>query len=595
MIKILNHAVVFFILCSASVVFADNKDSTVWWIDKHHAVEAKDNPLVGRAERVFERVGAVADKRGDKPPKFFVIKGKGEPWAVSLPDGGILLTEGVLKICYENVSPAEGDSRVAFIIGHELAHLANNDFWHRESFMAFNEQYDEKKADDQSLKAIFESTDDSKKKELAKMKELQADHNGIIYMTLAGYEPKQIVGKRNFFESWTAQVTGRVAYRDNDHPTPKERAEFLRTQLTPVADALDLFTFGVRLYQLGRFEDADMFFKEYAKKFPGREVFNNRGLSHFNMALKVLSGCDANLVSRFYLPTVLYLDTYGGKLVLRGTSTRDARTSECMTNKTFTKHMKEAVNYLTKAVEMESGSVAVRINLSSAFIVLEDYSKAMGVADEALKIKEMPEAVSNKAIALYYFGKTNNLGETADSAIKMLSETSSKNPAFSGAYYNMGRIQTDLKRTASAKESFTRFLDLEKSGLYAEAARKALKTEGDKQLLKSAKMESPLKLGNVKASADKLKRLKESPVKIVEFEGRIYEGDNLKVLVINDGKDDNIEIVEQTVDPAKFPLPVEKPVRRIKTNLGETLVYENFAVDVTDNQVRKVVYFMNGV
>jgi tetratricopeptide (TPR) repeat protein len=210
-----------------------------------------------------------------------------------------------------------------------------------------------------------------------------------------------------------------------------------------------------------------------------------------------------------------------------------------------------------------------------------------------LKIKETPEGVNNKAVAFYLFGKANNLGEAADSALKMISEIKKKQPAFAMSYYNMGRILTELGRTASANESFNQFLNMEKTGLYADAARKTLKIETENQAIKSARMESPVKLGNATFSKEQLKKMKAKTVKIVDFDGTIYDGDNLKILVISDGKDDIVEMVEQTVEPRQFKMPTERPVRRVVTNMGETLLYENFAVDVVDNQVRKVVYFMS--
>ncbi|MBF0345295.1 MAG: M48 family metalloprotease [Nitrospirae bacterium] len=573
------------VLLLPGVGSSDSRDSSTWWIKNHGGViDARDNPLVTRAERVFDKVVASADKRGNRLPRLFVIKAKGDPWALSLPDGGILLTEGALSICHSGVTSEEGDSRVAFIFGHELAHLAKDDFWHRSSFMAFNEQYDEKKSDHKAIKAIFDGTSEIKRKEITKAKELQADQNGMIYMAMAGYDPSTIIGKSNFFEEWTKQVTGRVAYTDSTHPTSKERAEFLRTQLTPVVDALDLFYFGVRLSQLEKHADATMFFETYAKAFPGREVFSNLGLSHYNLALRALAGCDRGIATRFYLSTVLDIDTYGSKFALKG-----GDNSECLNNKEYVNHMRHAVSYLTKAVEMDTQYVPGRINLSSALIMSGDYSKAMGIADEALKIKaDNPEAVNNKAVALYLFGRTNALNDSSDIALKMLSEIIQRVPSYSRAYYNMARIQSELKRETSKHETMTRFLKQEDVGIYADAIRKELKQEDIGRDIRSARLESPVKLGNVKDSADVLRKMKVKGIKIVEFDGKIYEGGGLKVLVI----DDSIEVVEQVV-PKRFKMPADKPLRKVKTNVGEAYVFENFAVEMIDYQPKKLIYFMN--
>ncbi|KPA10820.1 hypothetical protein MHK_008977 [Candidatus Magnetomorum sp. HK-1] len=50
--------------------------------------------------------------------------------ALSFPDGTVVISTGVIDLCYLDVTPKVGDGRLAFILGHELAHLSNNDFWH---------------------------------------------------------------------------------------------------------------------------------------------------------------------------------------------------------------------------------------------------------------------------------------------------------------------------------------------------------------------------------------------------------------------------------------------------------------------------------
>jgi len=58
--------------------------------------------------------------------QFYLEKyGRADPWAIALPDGYIIIASQTLDICYKNVSKEIGDTRIAFILGHELAHLAN--------------------------------------------------------------------------------------------------------------------------------------------------------------------------------------------------------------------------------------------------------------------------------------------------------------------------------------------------------------------------------------------------------------------------------------------------------------------------------------
>jgi hypothetical protein len=148
---------------------------------------------------------------------------------------------------------------------------------------------------------------DPKTQEFIRKQELQADSYGLIYMTMAGYDPKAIIDRdrTNFFENWVSKITGKIAYSDATHPGPKERAEFLRVQLVSVVDALNYFSFGVRLYQLGRYSDAILLLEAFKEKFPSREVFSNIGLCHYQLAMRVLSNCDESLPS-WPIPTMIW-------------------------------------------------------------------------------------------------------------------------------------------------------------------------------------------------------------------------------------------------------------------------------------------------
>ncbi|KJR42016.1 peptidase M48 Ste24p [Candidatus Magnetoovum chiemensis] len=113
------------------------QDDVEWWASEYNVVEGKDNPLVKRAERVFERLTAAADEAGHKKSRLLVIEQGLAPDAQSIKDGSVIITTKTLDVCYEKgVSEDTGDSRLAFILGHELAHIANKDFWHADAFIA---------------------------------------------------------------------------------------------------------------------------------------------------------------------------------------------------------------------------------------------------------------------------------------------------------------------------------------------------------------------------------------------------------------------------------------------------------------------------
>src|SRR5262249_44155522 len=226
-----------------------------------------------------------------------------------------------------------------------------------------------------------------------KAKELEADSYGVAYMTMAGYGPAAVLRSRgSFLEEWGAQVAAETA-EYSTHPQPKERVAFLRTQLDAVVDEPDFFRIGVRLYQLGRFDDAILFLEKFRDRFPGREVFNDLALGHYQLAIRSLADCGVDAVLRFKLPTRLEPDTLAKRIPSRGDS-------DCLRAPAFRRHVDEAIRYLDHATGMDPSDVPARINLASALILTAEYARALSAAEDALKIAPNdPGALNTKAVA----------------------------------------------------------------------------------------------------------------------------------------------------------------------------------------------------
>jgi hypothetical protein len=227
-----------------------------------------------------------------------------------------------------------------------------------------------------------------------------------------------------------------------------------------------------------------------------------------------------------------------------------------------------------------------------------EYTNSLAVIDEALKIHpDHPDALNNKAIALYLFGKVNNI-DAADNALEILRKISIKNPSFGDPLYNMASIQSERGRNAAATESWKKFLKIESTGVYVQVAKGRLGIKSDEKVLleKRSKMESPIKLGDIKGEAEKtLQGMKKKEFAMGEFNGEVYEGKGIKVLTI----DRTVEIVEKEIDKptnlSEFNKTHGEPLKRIKNLYGITLVYGDFAVDVFDGKVKKVIYFKREV
>ncbi|MDM8543601.1 M48 family metalloprotease [Desulfococcaceae bacterium HSG9] len=183
--------------CSAS----EPEQYGAWWVKNHGgALTPQDHPLVARAETVFERVLAVADKKASRYPNLVIIPQSKDPWAISLKDGTIILTQKGLEICYLDKDKKAGDARLAFVLGHELAHLAKDDFLHLAAFEAVKKFGVGRKAEEEIL-CLFLKTEDidpsldencvsdladrnkllAHAQEVARKKELQADGYSLLY------------------------------------------------------------------------------------------------------------------------------------------------------------------------------------------------------------------------------------------------------------------------------------------------------------------------------------------------------------------------------------------------------------------------------
>lgn len=578
------------------------QDHGEYWVDVYGALSEDDHPLVSRVQKVFERVLAAADKQAGRFPRLVILREIGNPWAISLRDGTVLLTRKALEICYRDVEETTGDARAAFVLGHELAHLAKDHFWHIAAFEAMTKYGSDQKAVDEIVRLLCKTgdiKDTARAREVIREKELQADHYGFLYASMAGYDPLVIVdrGGKNFFREWADGIAGKLACDDRLHPTSKERAEFLLSNMKKVTDNICLFHIGVRLYQLARYKDALDFLQAFREEFPCREVFSNIGLIYYQMAMTHLYECDRNAAYRYNLSTVLDTETLASEMKVRRSSS-----DECIKKREFRESINWAIRHLKLACEKDTSYIPARINLSSAYIMARKYSDAMAVLDEALEIREdIPEALNNRAVAMYLLGPSIRMDMFKQSydALKELTRT---NPEFSDAYYNLARILSERKRHAAAKEAWKKFLDIEPSGPYAETARAVLenrKPSSDKPSESDSckgkfHEPAPFKLGRTdKQTRTALSGLdKTHDLELGRVFGKYYEGENLRVLTL-EGVTEVIESrVRKPVTLSEIISKYGPPCRTFASPSGmKTLMYYDFALDVHGEQVLWVIHF----
>lgn len=578
----------------ASLSFAPSKEDHIKWLIRNFGMlSSEENPLVSRVEAVFERVLAAADKRSNRRPKLVIIREAGDPWVLCGDDGTVVLTQIAMEICYRDANEETGDAQAAFMLGHELAHLANDDFWDAAvSEFVHNPGPGQKAADDlQSLLGKPEAVEDRKKKEL------QADDYGLLYASMAGYDPKVIVNSKgkNFFQEWASRTGGEIAYTDSLHPAPEDRGLFLLSKMEDLKKSLILFDLGVRLYQLGMYEDALSFMETYEKKFPCREVLNNIGLLHYQIGIKALAQSSRSKAYRFMLATELDIQTR-------------AKTFRGETNK-FKEEMRTAARYFREACEKDVTYAPARVNLSSALIMAEEYSEAVAILDEALKLrKDDPAALNNKAVAKYLdmrksFENPDSsekkrrilkemISEESIAVLKLLTE---QNKEFSDACYNLGRMLTEQNEISEAGKAWKQFLEIEASGVYAEMAEKELgiKKAALTKEPQDFKESPPVRLGGVDETIEnQLKSVSKYPLNLDMVSGEFYAGEDFQVLIL----ENEVELVESAVkQKVTYDDVISEygPAVQVFNCISgkKILVYEKFAIDIKDNAAVNVAYF----
>lgn len=440
-------------------ISAGDKDYIQWWVSNHgdyaKTGKGKQDQRVKWAGAVFQRVKSVADKVDKRPPRLLVIGSRLGNDAFALPDGGVIINPRTLDFCYGKAGQAVkhiGDNRIAFVFGHELAHLADRHFSHREAFYAL-EKWGSRHAR-RRLARLFQLNDAEIRKKFRK-NELMADKNGALYACMAGYDVGKLFWKENnFLTHWAKQTGTGMAYDDHPyHPSLYKRLLFLRPQLLAVSEKLELYRAGVLLFQLESYTDAASAFTRFSRLFPAREVFNNIGASYFNLAMRYIHLRYSYDYFRFRFSTLVDYDTTAETMTPRDPG-------GYLSDPVIAKFIDKAVHYFKKAVEKDPHNLTSKHNLAAAYILRMDHADALAVCKPLLeKFPRNVDALNNKSIALYYYGKEENL-ETAQTAIKLLQYAHNIDPNNHEVIYNLASIKHQRKRTAGAAAYWKKYLDL---------------------------------------------------------------------------------------------------------------------------------------
>src|SRR5439155_11527887 len=114
--------------CAAAAVAQPSEQEYVdYWRRQSQELRLGEDPRADEAHTIFKQLVQVAGTRSGVAPRLLIIAS--DPWdrvlPIALRDGWIVLSKRVLNICYQE--QAHGKDRLAFMLGHEIAHQLNGD------------------------------------------------------------------------------------------------------------------------------------------------------------------------------------------------------------------------------------------------------------------------------------------------------------------------------------------------------------------------------------------------------------------------------------------------------------------------------------
>jgi tetratricopeptide (TPR) repeat protein len=542
------------------------EDSVQFYFDNYGRANYKDK-LVRRVQQVFEKMKLVADKRYHRWPQLAIVEGFDSPedcLVIALPDGYIVLSKQALDIIYKNVPLIYGDTRAAFILGHELAHLANDHHWHRKFLSVVK-----------NSKALV-----IKNYRQPRVQEIEADDHGFIYAAIAGYPVDKLLvddsRQQNFLVYWEQQTFRGV---NDTHPRPEVRAHRLRARLQALLDILPYFHFGVRLSHFERCFDGIYFLREFVQNFPGREVYNNLGVCELQKAQQVL-GKEAYL---YWLPSLLDVTTPVDNLSSRGE--RATLADEFLTN---------AKEYFKSALDMEPSYLPANVNLAITAFYLGEIYQARAAIEKAHQLDPNDLEIQGlRLVILHKEGEQSPYVDMWPYIIQQFEQLAQPPNAPLSILYNMAKLLELRKRTGA--DNLWQRLARQMADLPIPIRRivceKTACPQLPRQKVPKANWDLPVKLGIDTSHNKTLRNWQKSQMKLYDLYEQIYQHPDgtTEVLALREQVEMVVLKKLKHITPDDLPNYCGQPLhqRRI-TNGTLWTCHNNWAAWIIDERVKEV-------
>ncbi|KPA11297.1 TPR repeat-containing protein [Candidatus Magnetomorum sp. HK-1] len=519
------------------------------------------------AKNVFKRVINAYGLIGKYTPRLKIDSDTDQIFARVFEDGTISISEKAVVFCYSGVSEDIGNSRFAFVVAHEIAHLANCDF------------------DRINQMQSYSNPSNAIRTYIRNQMEFLADRNALIYSAIAGYQISYLRNNSGHFIKQWVNLTGHTGI---GHPPPAQRIDLLMKQIAEVAKRIRHFDIAVRLYQIGQYTESLRFFESFRKYFPCHAVLNNIALIHYQKAMMELKKKDA---CKFKLS--LKLNTYS-------CAHQNLKRQE---NKEFIDNIDNAKKIFSEALIKDKKHIPSIINYTSALIIeaIEskepshgNYSIAKGLLMNAKNIEPDNLLIQNNLVIATYLA-SNSSSDDYTATIADMEKLSKNDKSFATAYYNLGRLQLIHKNNTNAlayQEAWKKYITLEPNGPYAEMVRNELKIPKPKNT-KPGFLVNNGSLEPGRANQKQIEYLNTIQSQLIDM-GKIYfyyQTNELNALSIGT-LSKWILFVEYPGNNVKFQYNLTKTANVFKKPSGvTTYVYDSFACDVDGGTIVKKIFF----
>jgi hypothetical protein len=226
------------------------------------------NSCNDKVQIIYNNILSAIGNKLDLPPDLYIIDSTNK--VAYINDQGIFIENRLIELlCQEEFF----DSKMSYIISHELAHHYLDHSWMRNSGLGYSNdigQYVDEKAYSKDQRKLAES---------------EADLFGGFYGQIAGYNTlehaKQTLAK--VYEEY------KIPNQIKGYPSLDERYQIIDANVNKAKNLKSLFDIGNVLVRYGEYDYAKECFEMIIKnKFKSREIYNNLGVTYLLYSIKLL-------------------------------------------------------------------------------------------------------------------------------------------------------------------------------------------------------------------------------------------------------------------------------------------------------------------